>query len=246
MWNWRRRQLMQVYKIYKKIEQYHSKYLKKHGLSLPKLKNSRGLYTKDALILIYLSQNYPNTKKATKRELTQFIRKYYPDTNDVQQARHLGAQKGWWILAGGRDNIVLSLKRGEYQLYKLEKPYPGFKHKRRQTKPGNWADIKIYYSHRCATCGSEEGQPHLHWPETKTKLQKAHKNPEEPLNKENIIPQCQKCNRADRNRWIYDDKGRVIKLANADVLKSCSESVQKKAYRILYKKYRGKVPHQVG
>ena len=235
-----------LFKTYKKIKQYHLKYLKKHEIKLPKLKNNKGLYTKDALILIYLSQNYPNTKKATKRELTQFIRKYYPDTNDVQQARHLGAQKGWWILAGGRDNIVLSLKRGEYQLYTLEKPYPGFKHRRRQIKTGNWNDIKNYYSYRCATCGSEEGQPHLHWPETKTKLQQAHKNPEKALDKDNIIPQCQKCNRADRNRWIYDNKGRVIKLANANILKTCSETVQKKAYGILYKKYKGISPDQLG
>ena len=179
-----------IYKIYKKIEQYHKECLEKHGVSLPKLKNNKGLYTKDALILIYLSQNYPNTKKATKQELTQFIRKYYPNTNDVQQARHLGAQKGWWILAGGRDNIVRSLKRGEYQLHKLEQPYPHFTKSRRQTKPSNWNDIKKLYSYRCATCGSEEEQPHLHWSGTKTKLQQAHKNPEQPLGKENIIPQC--------------------------------------------------------
>ena len=230
-------------KLYAQISWYHEKHLKKYGVKLPKLKNNKGCYTKDALILIYLSHNYPKTKKATKQELTQFIRKYYSNTNDVQQARHLGAQKGWWILAGGRDNIVLSLKSGEYQLYTLKKPYPGFTKIRRQTKSFDWDNIKRSYSYRCATCGSQEGKPHFHWPQTKTKLQQAHKNPEQPLNKKNIIPQCQKCNRADRNRWIYDDKGRVIKLANANVLKSCSEYVQKRAYRILYEKYNGKAPN---
>ncbi|MCZ0932610.1 MAG: hypothetical protein OXJ52_05605 [Oligoflexia bacterium] len=232
-------------KFYDRIRRHHQKYLKNHDVKLPKLKNNKGFYMKDALILIYLSQGYPLTKKATKQELTQFIRKYYPNTNDVQQARHLGAQKGWWILAGGRDNIVLSLKRGEYQLYTLEKPYPGFTEGRRQVKSFDWNDIKKNYSYRCATCGSKEGEPHFHWPQTITKLQQAHKNPEQTLNKRNIIPQCQKCNRADRNRWIYDDKGRAIKLANANVLKSCSESVQKKAYRILYEKYNGKAPNQL-
>ena len=232
-------------KYYNQIKMYHQKYLKKHGVKLPKLKNNKGSYTKDALILIYLSQFYPKTKKATKQELTQFIREYYPNVNDVQQARHLGAQKGWWILAGGRDNIVLSLKRGEYQLYKLEEPYPGFKEERRHIKSFDWNHIKKFYSYRCAACGSQEGEPHFHWPQTKTILQQAHKNPEQPLNKNNIIPQCQKCNRADRNRWIYDSKGRVVKIANPEVLKSCSESVQKKAYKILYKKYNGKNPKQI-
>ena len=231
-----------ILKIYKKIQKYHKQYLSKQGVKLPKLKNNKGHWTKDALVLVYLSQHYPDTKKATKNELTQFIRKYYPNTNDMQQARHLGAQKGWWILAGGRDNIVLSLKRGEYQLHTLKKPYPGFKKNRREAAPLSWEDIKRDYSNRCAVCGSKEGLPHFHWPTAKTKLQKAHKDPAKPLTARNIIPQCQKCNRADRNRWVYDNKGRVIKLANADVLKSCSESVQKKAYQILYKKYKGQPP----
>ena len=229
-------------KLYEQIKIYHQKYLKKYGVKIPNLKNNKGFYTKEALILIYLSQNYPKTQKATKEELTQFIRKYYPNTNDVQQARHLGAQKGWWILAGGRDNIVLSLKRGEYQLYTLKKPYPGFKFSRRDAKVLDWDDIKKRYSYRCGTCGSKEGKPHFHWPQTKTKLQQAHKNPEQPLDNKNTIPQCQKCNRADRNKWVYDDKGRVVKLANATVLKRCSKHVQKEAYRILYKKYKGKSP----
>ncbi len=232
-----------ILKIYKQVQEYHTKYLSKYGVILPKLKNNKGTWTKDALVLTYLSQKYPHTQKATKKELTHFIRKYYPDINDVQQARHLGAQKGWWILAGGRDNIVLSLKRGEYQLYTLKKPYPGFKKSRRQTTFLSWNDIKQSYLYRCATCGSKEGQPHFHWPSAKTKLQRAHKDPEKPLTTKNIIPQCQKCNRADRNRWVYDDKGRVIKLASASVLKTCSESVQKKAYQILYKKYNGQSPN---
>lgn len=232
-----------LHKIYCNIQIYYRKHLKKYGVKLPKLKNNKGSYTKDALTLIYLSKNYPNTKKVTKQELTQFIRKYYKNINDVQQARHLGAQKGWWILAGGRDNIVQTLKRGEYLLHTLENPYPHFTKSRRQEKISDWGDIKRYYSYRCATCGSEEGSPHFHWPGTETKLQKAHMNPKELLSKKNIIPQCQKCNRADRNRWVYDNKGRVIQLANASVLRSCSEQVQREVYRILYKKYKGETPN---
>ncbi len=231
-----------IHQIYEKICRCHQRHLKKHGVKLPELKNRKGNFTKDALVLIYLSRNYPNTKKASKRELTKFIREYYPDTNDMQQARHLGAQKGWRVLAGGRDNIVRSLKRGEYQLHTLKQPYPNFTCGRRQIKDFKWSDVKKSYSHRCATCGSKEGMPHFHWPAAKTILQKAHKNPELPLTAENTIPQCQKCNRADRNRRVYDDKGRVVRLAAAHVLARCSESVQKKAYKILYKKYKGAPP----
>lgn len=61
-----------------------------------------------------------------------------------------------------------------------------------------------------------------------------------PLIAGNIIPQCQKCNRADRNRWVYDEKGRVIKLADANFVKNFDKDVRKKIYKILHKEFRGK------
>ena len=223
--------------IYKTVQSYHEKYLKKLGVNLPKLYNSKKEFTKDALVLIYLAYNYPETRKVTKNELTNFIRTFYPEINDVQQARHLGAQKGWWIVAGGRDNIVLSLKSGEYQLYTLEQAYPSFKNDHRHSEMEDWEEIKAFYGFRCATCGSQENQPNLHWRETKTKLQAGHMNPRKPLTKGNIIPQCQKCNQADRDRWVYDEKGRVVKIANPNVIKMCDEEVQQAVYKILKQKY---------
>jgi len=228
---------------YELIKEYHKQYLERHKVKLPKLYNASNQFTKDALVLIYLSIGYPNTKKVSKTELTNFIRKFYPEVNDVQQARHLGAQSGWWIVAGGRDNIVISIPRGSYQLHTLEKPYPGFKLEHRISDTSNWEQIKKSYNYRCATCGSKEGEPHFHWPATKTKLQKAHMDPNKSLITGNIIPQCQKCNRADRNRWVYDNKGRVIKLADASFVKNFDKEVQLKLYRILYKKFKGKNPN---
>lgn len=244
---------MQIYKKllkpeirqqYKLLKDFHGKYLKKYGVALPKLygKNKKN-FTKNALVLVYLSLDYPKTKKVSKNELTQFVRRFYPNTNDVQQARHLGAQDGWWILAGGRDNIMAELKTGEYLLYTLEEPYPGFKKSHRVSDTGNWEKLKKEYGYRCATCGSKEGRPHFHWPQTKTKLQKAHQDPRKPLKPGNIIPQCQKCNRGDRNRWVYDDKGRVIKLAYPKFVKNFDEEVKREIYKILYKKFKGKDPY---
>lgn len=218
----------QIKKSYLEIEKYHRKYLAEKGVSLPALeKNDK--FTKDALVLIYLFQGYPNTRPVTKTELTQFIREYYPEVNDVQQARHLGAQKGWYILSGSRDNIVLSLNSGEYQLYSLEKAYPKYK-RHRDFAELDWEDLKKAYGNRCATCGSEEGKPHLHWPDTRTEIQQAHMNPQKPLEKGNIIPQCQKCNRGDRNRWIYDNKGRVVGISNAAVIENCSQEIKRAIY----------------
>jgi len=132
----------------------------------------------------------------------------------------------------------LNYNRGEYKLYTLEKPYPSFKFNRRLEDIGdNWDEIKKRYQNRCATCGSEEGKPHFHWRETKTVLQKGHMNPEKPLIAGNIIPQCKKCNMGDTNRWVYDEKGRVVKIANARVILSCSQQVQKQVYNLLLKKF---------
>ena len=78
------------------------------------------------------------------------------------------------------------------------------------------------------------------WPATKTKLQKAHKDPNQSLVAGNIIPQCQKCNRADRNRWVYDDKGRVIKLADANFVKNFDKKVRWKIFKILYQEFNKK------
>ena len=207
---------------------------------MPKLKDKSGRFTKNALVLVYLSYGYPKTREVTKTELTQFIREYHPNINDVQQARHLGAQDGWYIVAGGRDNIVLEVARGNYQLYSLERVYPEFTKGHRVSNTANWDQIKAKYGYRCATCGSREGEPHFHWPGTKTVLQRSHKDPNKPLKSGNIIPQCQKCNRADRDRWVYDDKGRVVKLADARFVLNFDQEVLWKIYAILYRKYKGK------
>ena len=229
-----------IEETYSLILKYYNQYLKKENVKMPNLK-SGDKYTKDALTLVYLAQNYPNTNVVTKSELTRFIQQYYPDVNDVQQARHLGAQKGWYIISGTRNDNITNINPGEYKLMTLETSYPGFTGQKRVENISGyyWEDLKIAYDYRCATCGSKEGEPNYNWPETITKLQKGHMDPNKPLEEGNIIPQCEKCNRADRNYWIYDAKGRVIKIANAKVIDNCSIEIQKQIYARLYKKFKG-------
>ena len=71
-------------------------------------------------------------------------------------------------------------------------------------------------------------------------------NPNKPLVAGNIIPQCQKCNRGDRNRWVYDDKGRVIKWEEEGFVRNFDKEVRKKIYRILYKEFNGQNPNSKG
>lgn len=233
----------EIKEIYNLIKGYHKTHLEKHGVKLPKLQ-SKGRYTKDALTLVYLCRDYPNTHIVSKDELTAFIRTFYPDnTNDVQQARHLAAQKGWYILSGTRkDNASLQLKAGEYKLESLESHYPGFSHQRRENIAGDdyFEELKKSYGYRCATCGSKEGEPSFHWPNVTTVLHKAHMNPNKPLEIGNIIPQCEKCNRPDRNNWIYDQKGRVVGIASEKVIDKCTKEIRKKIYERLKNEFEGK------
>lgn len=230
----------EIEKQYALVENYHKTYLEMHGVKLPKL-HQKGHYTLDGLVLVYLSLGYPDTKAVTKEELTQFIREYYPNTNDVQQARHLGAQKGFFI-ASSRRNDKEQLPPGTYKLISLEKIYPNFTSKRRQATLNDWDALKKSYGNRCATCGSKEGSASFMWPNVITQLQKAHMNPNKELSDDNVIPQCQECNRADRNNWVYDKKGRVIQIANALVIQNCDEDVQYEIYKLLYAKFEGKQP----
>ena len=209
----------EIKKIYKLIESYHEKYLKSQNITLPSLEKN-GKYVKDSLALVYLAQDYPKTKIVSKDELTNFFQKYYSDTNDVQQARHLSRQKGWYILSGQRGDITKEkIPAGSYKLVSLEEVYPGFNaHRITNLTNDFWTDLKSMYDNRCASCGSKEGEKNFINPSSKTQLQKGHMNPELPLEEGNVIPQCQECNRGDRNRWIYDVRGRVVGITQEALL----------------------------
>lgn len=237
---------IEIKDTYSIISQYHENYLKKFGVTLPNLYKGNS-YTKDALVLVYLAQGYPETRVVSKSELTEFIKQFYPETNDVQQARHLGAQKGWFILSGTRkDNTSISIPAGSYKLESLEKCYDGFTAERREElfSGDYWESLKKSYEYKCACCGSQEGKKHRYWKNITVTLQKGHKDPSKPLEEGNIIPQCESCNRPDRNYWVYDDKGRVVGIANEKVIDTCNDAVQKAIYKRLYNKYKGKDPNK--
>ena len=233
---------LEILEIYSEIEKSWKENLKKSGVMLPPLKR-KDKFTKDSLALVYLYKNIG--KAVSKQELTKFIKYYYPKINDMQQARHLGQQKGWFILSGTRGDIEAKehgIKSGEYMLVTLENHYPNFTNLRRSYEGVDsfWEKMKEDYNYRCATCGSEEGKPNIHYPSSITKLQKGHKDPMKQLTKNNTIPQCEKCNRADRNYFIYDDKGRVVKIANPKVVLRSPLKVQLDTLKHLIMKFPNK------
>ena len=238
----------EIQRTYDLIAEHHAQYLEELGVKLPQLRKANGDYVLSALTLVYLARGYPDVKTVSKSELTQFMRQYVPEINDVQQARHLAAQAGWYILSGTRkDGVDMGVQPGEYRLISLEKAYPGFNSQRRVdlSSPDYWEQLKAAYGYRCACCGSKEGEPNFNWPDTITVLQKGHMDPTRPLGPGNVIPQCIKCNQPARDFWIFDDKGRVVAVANPQVVDRSSESVQFRIYEKLYRKYGGRDPAEI-
>lgn len=204
----------EIESIFSVIRNNYEIYIKKYGVKEVSLKKN-GKYTKNALVLVYLARGYPNTSEVSKSDLTVFIRQYYPETTDVQQARHLAKQAGYFIISGTRGDIGDKVATDSYKLKSLSLPYPGFCSDRRSGIAANsFEELKYQYGFRCATCGSKEGEPHNFRKNELTILQAGHMDPSQPLSETNTIPQCQVCNRPDRDRWIYDRTGRTIGIAD--------------------------------
>lgn len=222
-------------KYYTELSRYHDKYLKEYGVKFPRLKNNEN-YTKDALVLIYLYVNFQ--KPVSKDELTDFLSLYGDRPNDVQQARHLGQQKGWYIITGTRHDSQcgeFNVKPGQYSLISIKEPYPNFSYLKRNDnlRKEDWDEIKKRFNYKCATCGSIEGESNFHYPNIKTELQKGHKDPNKELTWDNIIPQCEQCNRQDRNNFVYNDKGRVIKIANPEFVLRSDKKIKNEMLKLL-------------
>lgn len=136
-------------------------------------------------------------------------------------------QSGFYIVSSRRGNYLPEDRpppdRSSYLLVTLEEPHPAFMSGRRLSTETDFESVKKRYDYRCATCGSKEGEFNLRYKRVRTQLQKAHRNPKLPLEGDNIIPQCQFCNRADRNYWVYDERGRVIGIAD---LKPIQKSIR--------------------
>ena len=247
LYNDKKYRILVVENLYEEIRQAHSKHLSQYNVTLPALKRADGDYTKDALVLIRLYVNYPDTKELSKKEITKFMRLFYPEVDDVQQQRHLAMQKGWYILSGTRGDFSdnYKIKAGTYKLVSVEKPHPSYIENRRTgVNTEDFEELKKIYGYRCAVCGSKEGKPHFFRKNVTVKLQQGHMDPQKDLTAGNIIPQCQICNRPDRNRWIYDKTGRVIKIADTpdglrvvkEFVKKLDQNGLKELYRLIKKR----------
>lgn len=227
----------QIQFLYNRIREKWKENLKQYNVKMPNLYiESSGAYTKNSLVLIFLYLN--EGKKVSKSEVTEFLNFMGMDSNDVQQARHLAQQYGWYILSGTRGDREckeLGIAPGEYMLKTIEEPYPSFKQLKRteSLNASSWEELKMMYYYRCATCGSKEGESNFLYPASNTILQQGHKDPSKPLTLDNTIPQCTFCNRASRNYFVFDNKGRVEKINDPRFVLRSNSDIQKEMLELL-------------
>ena len=180
--------------------------IKDKGIKLPKL------HTKKSFALCTLFIN----DKVSKRNAEENWLEYSQKSTDLQAYRHLSTQDGFYVVKStdkiGRER---NFKRGEYALIKPDwttTVFPGWLPNRRTSvRAEDWEDLKRQYDNRCATCGSKEGESHYKWPEHITCLEKGHMDPTKDLIiGENVIPQCELCNKMYKDKFIFDVRGNTV------------------------------------
>ena len=206
-------------KSYDNIANIHKKHLKKHGVKLP-LKTS---YKWVWLAMLYYYINEP----VHKDQISDAVRLIFSEAGHDQQVRHL-KRDGWYIEG----------ERGYHKLIDIYNPSPEYKNeqvrRRGRLNARNFDAIKKSFNFCCATCGSVEGQQNPRYGRDIVQLQQGHKDPDLPSNNiDNIIPQCQFCNRAYRRDFTFDDKGRTRAVADIGPVQRANQEVKKKIWKYL-------------
>lgn len=205
--------------LYVVLQTSHAQYLASFGVLLPELKRGDA-YTRGGIVLCALYKYF--RQPVTKLELSRMISQFFNEqVSDVQQARHLGKQGGWYILSGTRGQAAprylgFELPAAAYCLVSITNPYPGRDSKKQHHREGlksiDLGELRRAYDNRCASCGSKEGEPSLRDPSRTTRLQRGHMDPTKALAPRNVIPQCDECNRAYRDWFVFDGNGRVTDI----------------------------------
>lgn len=218
---------------YNNASRAHEEVLRGFHVRLPSLHRG-GALTKDGIVLGYLA--YRMGEAVTKTRLTAVVSAFYPETTDVQQARHLSRQKGWNILSRRRGDVgTEDWPPDSYGLVSLECPFAGFRPESRSAEldDAEWEALQDRFDHRCATCGSQEGHPNLRNRAAVTRLQKGHRDPSKSLSPQNCIPQCEECNRPALGKWVWDRNGHPYAIADPEMILKSSVEVQRQVFRLL-------------
>ena len=208
---------------WQKLREIHRQHLKPYGIRLPPETSNKALQ----LIVLYKAYRATPNKWVHKDKISAVVRVANKTAATDQQIRHLRAD-GWNI---ENDN------RGNHRFIEPTKASPEVvKQSVKRTSlmtATSFKDIKKAHHNRCITCGSQEGEPNWRYGDTPVNLEKGHLDPAKPEVKENILPQCQFCNKAYKSDYVFDEKGRVKAVASIDPVKKASKQVKEQIWEYL-------------
>jgi hypothetical protein len=175
-----------------------------------------------------------------KDDVQTWIRENWIPKCGDQQIRHLGPQQGFSVYRGGEvlpDGKVFGHSRsGHAMMWDFISVFPAWKdHRSNALKESDWETKKLLFDFCCATCGSREGELNRRNKVNITTLQKGHRDPHGDMSDSNIIPQCQECNQAYRDKAVFDEQGLVCAVASPELVLNASTEVKKKILQILQK-----------
>lgn len=211
----------QLETAYQEAARIHKTHLDQHGVKLPATSTRKWVW----LAMLMHFHNTPVHKDI----ISDAVQREFPGAGRDQQVRHL-KRDGWNIEQAGN---------GEHILRDPYTPSQSFINAQARRQGRISADdfeslIKVF-GNRCATCGGVQGEPDPRYGGDVIKLQKGHQNPHLPDDLSNTIPQCQFCNRAYKDDYVFDEKGRVRAVANVGPVKRARRQVQRKIYDFLKK-----------
>ena len=199
---------------------------KRLPVKLPNLCRNDGKFTVNGLTFVFFASRLGEVGR--KAELNRFLRTMRCDSTDPQP-RHLGMQTGLNFLVKGCYHPKLGrvLKAGEYSLLDLSSTHPNaaMMHRTVSVSTTGFGRLKARYDHRCACCGSKEGDPHFKNKHSITTLDKGHCDPRKPLTNANCIPMCTICNMVYKNNAVFNKRGFIVRWL-ADDPKTSSSSTK--------------------
>lgn len=216
----------ELQEAWSQLRDIHADHLQMFGVKMPSTDDYNKYNKSIWLAVLYHFENEPVHKDV----ISDVCQRDNPGAGRDQQVRHL-KRDGWHLTGDG----------GFHQLDPFQ-PSPEWitDLNRRTGRLGadTFSDLKRVYGNRCATCGAREGQPDPRYGQDIVELQHGHMDPSRPADsRENIIPQCQFCNRQYRSDFVFDDKGRVRAVADVGPVKRASKQVQKKIFEWLKSKF---------
>ncbi len=217
----------QLQQAWVELQDIHKRYLSVHEVQIPKAKHYSD---NNKAIWLAILWHYRD-REVHKNEVSEIVKRDSKKAAADQQVRHLK-----------RDGWDIGPRKGWHKLSPYN-PSPEFRNtsaqKRMRLAATDFEGVKPAFGFKCATCGAMEGEPDPRYGIDPVILQQGHMNPNEAGNSlDNIIPQCQYCNRTYRNDFVFDGKGRVHAVASIEPVRRASKHVRQDIFNWLSKNLR--------